>query len=165
MVKQLQEIAEEIGNSKVATELEDLFQSLTTEFNEYYYTKNSSVYDNGLQTALVLPQFLGIVPEVSRAQNALLKSISDLDGHYNCGIIGFRFLFDVLFDAKKSDVALSVLSKTDYPSIGFYFANSEEPATENLWELPDALREGIGMNSRNHHMWSSYSREHWTHHK
>ena len=30
-------------------------------------------------------------------------------------------------------------------------------ASANLWELPDALLEGTGMNSRNHHMWSSYS--------
>jgi alpha-L-rhamnosidase len=157
MVKQLHAIANELGKSKEATDLETLYSSLTKEFNGYYYTQNSSVYDNGLQTALVLPQFLGIVPEVTRAQNALLESISGLNGHYNCGIIGFRFLFDVLFDAKKPDVALSVLSQTDYPSIGYYFANGEEPATENLWELPDALREGIGMNSRNHHMWSSYS--------
>ena len=54
-------------------------------------------------------------------------------------------------------MALNLLSNTDYPSIGYYFANGEEAATENLWELPDANREGVGMNSRNHHMWSSYS--------
>ena len=46
---------------------------------------------------------------------------------------------------------------TDYPSIGFLFANQWEPATENLWELMDGYSEGTGMNSRNHHMWSSYS--------
>lgn len=30
-------------------------------------------------------------------------------------------------------------------------------ATENMWELMDAPYEGTGMNSRNHHMWSSVS--------
>ena len=54
-------------------------------------------------------------------------------------------------------VALAVLEQTDYPSIGYSFANSLEPATTNLWELPDAPAEGTGMNSRNHHMYSSFS--------
>ena len=157
MVKQVQELATAVGNSTVAAQLESQFHALSREFNGYYYTSKSAVYDTGLQTALVLPQFLGIVPEASRAKDALVKSLAGLGGHYNCGIIGFRFLFDVLFDANQSSVALGVLSQTDYPSIGYYFANADEPATENLWELPDAPREGIGMNSRNHHMWSSYS--------
>lgn len=30
-------------------------------------------------------------------------------------------------------------------------------ATENLWELWDGYHEGVGMNSRNHHMFSSFS--------
>lgn len=55
------------------------------------------------------------------------------------------------------DAALAVLQQTDYPSIGFFFANALEPASENLWELADALMQGTGMNSRNHHMWSSFS--------
>ena len=37
-----------------------------------------------------------------------------------------------------------------------YF-NELEPATEGMWELFDAPYEGTGMNSRNHHMFSSVS--------
>ena len=92
-----------------------------------------------------------------KINDALIKNIEDLDGHYNTGIIGFRFLFDVLFNSKRADIALGVLSQTDYPSIGYYFANPDEPAIESLWEIADANKEGPSMNSRNHHMWSSYS--------
>ena len=66
-------------------------------------------------------------------------------------------MYDVLKEGGSENLALSLLENVDYPSIGFYFANAMEKATENLWELPDALVEGTGMNSRNHHMWSSYS--------
>ena len=59
--------------------------------------------------------------------------------------------------AKAHDTALSVLAQTDYPSFGFEFANTLEKTTTNLWELPDAVAEGTGMNSRNHHMFSSFS--------
>lgn len=37
---------------------------------------------------------------------------------------------------------------------GYEFNNDNEPAT-TLWELPDGDSEGPGMNSRNHHMFSS----------
>ena len=37
------------------------------------------------------------------------------------------------------------------------FSNSLEKVTTNLWEIPDAPHEGTNMNSRNHHMFSSYS--------
>jgi hypothetical protein len=56
-----------------------------------------------------------------------------------------------------ADMSLSILLQLDYPSIGYGFANSLEPASESLWELQDAPFEGPDMNSRNHHMWSSYS--------
>ena len=59
--------------------------------------------------------------------------------------------------ARAHDTALSILSQTDYPSFGFEFANTLEKTTTNLWELPDAVAEGTGMNSRNHHMYSSFS--------
>ena len=63
----------------------------------------------------------------------------------------------MLDGARAHDTALAILSQTSYPSFGFGFANSLEKTTTNLWELPDAVLEGTGMNSRNHHMYSSYS--------
>ena len=46
---------------------------------------------------------------------------------------------------RHADLALAMLEHTDYPSIGYNFANVLEPATENLWELQDAPFEGIYM--------------------
>jgi len=66
-------------------------------------------------------------------------------------------LFEGLAAGGNEDLSLAILEQTDYPSIGYMFANTLEPASENLWELLDAFSEGTGMNSRNHHMWSSYS--------
>ena len=58
--------------------------------------------------------------------------------HLTAGIIGGKFFFEALAGAGKKDIALAVLEKTDYPSFGFMFANTFEPATENMWELMDA---------------------------
>ena len=138
-------------------ELKALGDEAAQQFNTGFYKPQDTVYDNGHNTALSLPLALGIAPNASLVQSRLVHQLNANGNHYDCGIIGMRFMLDALADAGAADTALSLLSNVDYPSLGFYFANPDEKATENLWELPDAPREGVGMNSRNHHMWSSYS--------
>jgi len=71
------------------------------------------------------------------------------------GIINNRYLFDVLHENGAGDVALQMLQGKEYPSYGYMYFNALEPAKECMWELPDAPFQGTGMNSRNHHMFSS----------
>lgn len=161
MVRKLRAMSSAVGNTTLAEEMASLFTSLSLEFNDAFAHKKDSTtpggYDNNCQTALVLALELGVTPNSSATSAALVASLKENSMHYSTGIIGFKFLFDVLAKAGEEEAAATVLSQLDYPSIGFYFANSQEKATENLWELPDALAEGTGMNSRNHHMWSSFS--------
>jgi hypothetical protein len=100
---------------------------------------------------------LGAAPDAKAAQAVLRENIAKKAVHVDTGIIGLRHVFSALEAAGDQDTALAVLSQTDYPSLGFEFANELEKATTNLWELFDAPAEGTGMNSRNHHMFSSYS--------
>eukprot|EP00948_MAST-09A_sp_MAST-9A-sp1_P000314 g314.t1 len=157
MIKQAIPLAKALGNSSIASALTDEFNSVAKEFNAKFYHADTFSYDNGIQTALVLGVASGICPDNEKVISNLVKDIANHKGHYTTGIIGFRYLFDALYGANQSALAHNILVETDYPSIGYYFANPDEQASENLWELPDANREGTGMNSRNHHMWSSYS--------
>lgn len=105
----------------------------------------------------VLPLALGATPPALRGQvfDGLLKYIKEHNNTWWGGIINNRFLFDVLHDNGRPDVALAMLQKREYPSYGYMYFNNLEPARECMWELPDAPFEGTGMNSRNHHMYSS----------
>ena len=157
MLEQAAALAAAAGtNSTEAARLTDLAKKVTAQYHHTFYRGNGT-YDTGTQTSLALALRLGGSPDIEQVRETLMSSLSTRFLHYSTGIIGFKFLFDVLDAAEQHDAALSVLLQTSYPSIGFYFANELEQASENLWELPDALAEGIGMNSRNHHMWSSYS--------
>jgi len=51
---------------------------------------------------------------------------------------------------------MDLAEQSDYPSWGYMAFNGIEPASA-VWELLDAPSEGPGMNSRNHHMFSSVS--------
>jgi alpha-L-rhamnosidase len=73
------------------------------------------------------------------------------DNHTTSGIIGWRFVLDVLSANGHSDVAHAMLTQTSYPSFGYQILNKYEPST-TLWELWDSDQAGPGMNSRNHIM-------------
>lgn len=117
-------------------------------------------YDFGLQSdhALALKILSGegipsseAAPYINASHTRLYEEVLASHNHHSTGIIGWKFLFEGLKGGGHEDTALAILEQTDYPSIGHMFANSLEPASENLWELMDAFVEGHGMNSRNHH--------------
>jgi alpha-L-rhamnosidase len=137
MVQKMQVMASKAGNSSVATRLTTLATKLASEFNDAFFHSSNSSYDNGIQTANVLALKLGISPNVSGTEAALLSSLQAAGMHYDTGIIGFKFIFDALKMAGFESAAETVLSQLDYPSIGFFFANKAEKASTNLWELPD----------------------------
>jgi len=108
-------------------------------------------------TTYTLPLALGAVPDELKAQvvAALVSLIAGSNTTWTGGIINNRFLFEVLHDNGQGDLALRMLQSKAYPSYGYMYFNDLEPARECMWELPDAPYEGTGMNSRNHHMFSS----------
>ena len=156
-MKHASKLADASGDAAAAKTLADLAAKLTDEYNAAFYHKESSSYDTGTQTALALALALGAAPDAKATQKVLLDKLDAKGTHFDTGIIGLSQLFPVLGAAGAHDTALAVLAQTDYPSLGFEFANELEKTTSNLWELPDAPAEGTGMNSRNHHMYSSYS--------
>ena len=161
MVSQASTLANAVGNHTQARHFAAMRKKLDADFNAAFLVENatydSKIGGDGFQTAQALALNLGVSPNVDRTRALLVQSLSENKGHYTTGIIGFKSLLPELYAAGEQDTALAILMQTDYPSIGYNFANGKEEATENLWELPDADMEGVGMNSRNHHMWSSYS--------
>jgi hypothetical protein len=155
MAAQAAEMAAAIGDTGNATALTALHKQLVGQFNDCFDAKATGVYDTGIMTADVLALQLG-APDAASTTNAtrkhLLANVQSAENHFTTGIIGFKFLFDQLAAAGSADVALAVLEQTTYPAIGYSATNTLEPATSNVWELPDAPFEGTGMNSRNHHM-------------
>jgi len=102
----------------------------------------------GSQTSNILPLYLDMVPEDKKDQvlNALIHNITIAHGnHLNTGIIGTRYVMDVLTKNGYSNLAYKVLTQTSYPSLGYMI---KEGAT-TIWERWEVLS-GASMNSRNH---------------
>jgi hypothetical protein len=161
MTQELAELAKAMGNSTEHDQMAKLATDLVAQFNTAF-VKNGTNYDLDMQTNYALALHIGAAdgsssPSTKQAQDTLNARVASAKNHHSTGIIGWKFLFDGLKAGGHEDTALAVLEQTDYPSMGYYFANKYEPASENLWELNDAPYEGTGMNSRNHHMFSSFS--------
>lgn len=60
------------------------------------------------------------------------------------GILGNKFVFDLLKRCGRSDIGVKILEKTDYPSFGYWAVNGQTALCEDF-EL---------TNSLNHHMYS-----------
>ena len=156
-VKQIIELAEAVNNTGNATRYKQIFIDQVDKFNKAFLSGEK--YLNGLQVTYVLPLYLEIVPSEIESQlvNAFLNQLQDSDrAHITAGIIGTKFILPVLTRLKRQDMAMEIVQQTSYPSWGFMIYNELEPAT-TLWELWNSHNGSAGMDSRNHHMFSSVS--------
>jgi len=113
----------------------------------------ASTFDVRSQTGHVLALCLDLVP--TDRKEAVLKSlIEDIviihGNHLNTGIVGTRYILDVLTENGYADLAFKLVTQTTYPSWGYMI---KEGAT-TLWERWEYLTE-VGMNSQNHIMLGS----------
>lgn len=121
-------------------------------YNARFFNPEKGYYDEGSQFSQIFPVYLGIAGEHAEAAVARLKSeiVNTRQGHLATGILGTKYVFDVLDDSGNADIAYLVSLKEDYPSWGYMIANGATTVWE-LWEL----KTGDAMNSHNHQMFGS----------
>ncbi|MHA1671329.1 MAG: family 78 glycoside hydrolase catalytic domain [Promethearchaeota archaeon] len=119
----------------------------------YETTKLSPADRTISQTSNILPLYLDMVPEKKKKMifSTLIETIKeDFDYHIDTGIIGTKYIFDLLSDNDHPEIAYKMISQESFPSYGYMI---KEGAT-TLWERWEKL-EGGGMNSHNHIMLGS----------
>jgi len=105
------------------------------------------------QTSNVLPLYLNMVDEDKKQEilDRLLHSvIVEQDYHLDTGMIGTRYLLDVLTDNGYGEIAYKVATQLSYPGWGYML---EQGAT-TLWERWEMVTND-NMNSHNQIMFSS----------
>jgi alpha-L-rhamnosidase len=153
-------MAEAIGRTAEAKEYASLaakilgaFNGAFLEENQYAAIRVSRVDTYPHQTNNAMPLYLGMVPEDKREKvlAGLLESVvRRQDCHLDTGILGTRYLLDVLAENGHAETAYRIATRTSYPGWGYMLG---EGAT-TLWERWEKL-EGPGMNSHNHIMLGS----------
>lgn len=141
--------AEILGKPDDAKKYAALAKSIGEAFNKRFFQPEKGLYSNGTQTALATPLNWGLVPESQRKAVAdnLVAEVERKNGHLDTGILGTKYLLNVLLDNGRADVAYRVASQRTFPSWGLWM---DQGAT-TLWEAWD------GTASRNHIMFGDIS--------
>jgi len=151
-VKILADAARILGRSQDAALYDRLAGDIRAAFNREYYDPKTGDYADGTQTANTLPLFLGIATE--KEGDAWGRLFDDIvykhNSHLTTGIIGTKYIMELLTRSGSSDLAYDIAVQTTYPSWGYMIENG----ATTLWELWQK-REGPSMNSHNHPMFGS----------
>jgi len=147
----LSKIAHILGRSDEAKKYSQLSGKIKEAFDKKFLKDDR--YATGSQTCNVLPLFLNMVPE-GKKKAVLRNLIDDIvlthGTHLNTGIVGTRYILDVLTKYGQANLAYKLAVQTTYPGWGYML---REGAT-TLWERWEYLADG-GMNSHNHIMFGS----------
>lgn len=152
-VKILAEMAAVLGKDKDEKAYSQLAEQIKQAFNKQYFDPQTKNYANGTQTANTLPLFLDIAPDSERGSvfgNLFQDIIYKHDTHLTTGIIGTKYLMELLTRFGASDLAYDLAVQTTYPSWGYMIENG----ATTLWELWQQ-KTGPSMNSHNHPMFGS----------
>ena len=145
-------IAVVLGHNDDAIKYSALADTIKNELNKKFFNPETNLYgtDTLYQTYQLLALAGDIVPEGHR-EDVLQSLIDDIEishnGHLNTGIIGTKYLWPVLGQAGRSDIAYTVATQTTYPGYGYWLANG----ATTLWE------KWSGKNSHNHQMFGTVS--------
>ncbi|MBC7349299.1 MAG: family 78 glycoside hydrolase catalytic domain [Candidatus Aminicenantes bacterium] len=152
-VKILAQVARILGKQPEAEAHLKLAAQIKEAFNREFLDPTTRNYAGGSQTANTLPLFIGLVPDKARGgvwSNLFNDLVYKHDSHLTTGIIGTKYILDVLTMFGNSDLAYDIMTKTDFPSYGYMIKNG----ATTLWELWQK-RQGPSMNSHNHPMFGS----------
>lgn len=126
-------------------------EQIREAFHRRLYRPEAGWYDNGSQTACVLPLAFGMVPEAERPRvfrRLVDKILNESHGHVGTGLIGGQWLMRTLSAGGRTDLAWRLATNRTYPSWGYMV---EQGAT-TIWELWNGDTADPAMNSGNHVM-------------
>ena len=149
----VRDLARVLGRTTDVQAYDRLADKVRKKFRERYYDARSGAFAGGSQTANALALFLDIPGEKERGDvfgNLRDNILYGHDTHLTTGIMGTKFIFDVLTRFGAPDLAYELAGQRTYPSWGYMIENG----ATTLWELWQN-KTGPSMNSHNHPMFGS----------
>ncbi len=141
--------ASKYSDEELAEKIKTWLQVLPEEERPAVMRRYATLYSASSQTANLLPLWLGIVPkenEEAVLQTLVNDFVNTRSKHIDTGVIGLKFMFDVLVRYGQSQLAYELLTQTTFPSFGYQI---REGAT-TLWKRWEYLDSPNVFNSHSH---------------
>jgi len=149
----LTEFAEVLNKKDDAETYQKLANEIRNSFVKKFLKPGTGVFDSGTQAAQLISLYYNLVhdTEKSAAVDHLLSEIYNKhQGHLSTGIFGTKFMFDVLRNENRNDVAYTIANQRTFPGWGNMIAHGATTLYES-WAYPDTVC------SQNHPMFGSIS--------
>lgn len=132
----LSNAAKILGNQADYEKYLALSVKIKNAFNAKYLNKETAIYGTGVQTALSVPLYWGLVPEEFKSKVAanLAKRVEADLFHLDVGLLGQKAILNALSENGYADVAYKVASQKTYPSWGWWIENGATTLYEN-WKI------------------------------
>ncbi len=133
-----------LGKKTEEKKYAELAERIRKAFNKTFFNAKTGLYANGTQTAQSAALYFNIAEPKDRPAifKNLLANVASSDNHIDAGILGSKYLLNVLTADGRTDVAYLIAGQKTMPSWGWWI---EQGAT-TMWEQWD------GNESRNHIM-------------
>ncbi|RYG33625.1 alpha-rhamnosidase [bacterium] len=133
-----------LGKTDDAKKYRDLADNVRRAYNAKFFDPQTGLYANGSQTAQSAALFFDLAEAKDRPAilKNLLDNVAKCDDHIDSGILGSKYVLNVLSDEGHGDVAYRMASQKTLPSWGWWI---EQGAT-TMWE------QWNGTDSQNHIM-------------
>jgi alpha-L-rhamnosidase len=130
-----------------------LASNIKVAFNKTYYHKATGLYGDGSQTALSCALYQELAPETERKRvlDNLAANIAAHGNHLDTGILGAKYVMQVLTDGGRQELAYTLATQTTLPSWGYWLNNGATTLLEQWSGQP------LGGFSRNHIMFGDIS--------
>lgn len=107
-----------LGKINLAEKYEQLCAQIKKAYHKQFFNPQEKNYEIGSQFANLFPLKLGIVP--AKHENAVLQNLIDdilikRQGHLNTGILGTKYLMEVLSQYDRGDLACLIVEQPDFP--------------------------------------------------
>lgn len=147
--------AEVLGDLEAAKHYSALADRILNDLRQEYFTPSGRCAVP-TQTGLTLTAALGLSPNQSQAETALIRRMEEDRQQLKTGFVGTPLLCPTLTAAGREDIAFHLLLNEEYP--GWLYAVKLGATT--IWErwnslLSDGTISGTGMNSLNHYAYGS----------
>ncbi len=118
----LSKMAGILGKTDDQAKYAALAKDIKSAFNDMFLDPKTNHYKVQTQTALSCAIFQGLAPEqaVENTINDLVASIHAKNDHLDFGMLGSKYVLNVLRESGHNDLAYKMINQKDFPSWGYW---------------------------------------------
>ena len=114
----ISQVAQILGEDADYQYFKKLSDKIAEKYNQTYLNVETSNYNDGNQMANAFPLFLGIVPDDQKdsvLNNLVADIVEKQSSHLTTGVLGTKYMPEVLARLGRADVAWKIINQKSYP--------------------------------------------------